>query len=71
MICSAVHLAVGLAVTLKCTTRRRRCRNTNKANRKPKVTAGTTKKSIEARQPRWLSKKVRHICDGGRLRLGM
>jgi hypothetical protein len=33
---------------------------------------GTAKKSIEANAPRWLSRKVRQVCEGGlRFRLGM
>jgi hypothetical protein len=28
-------------------------------------TVGTTKKSTETRFPRWLSRKVRQVCDGG------
>ncbi len=36
--------------------------NTNKT---ANVAVGTTKKSIETRQPTWLSRNVRQVCDGG------
>ena len=37
-----------------------------------KVAVGAVKKSIEASEPRWSSRKVRQVCDGGlRCRSGM
>ena len=65
MICCAVHAALGNSVMLKWTTRRRSRRKTKKTSRTRKVAVGTAKKSIEASAPRWLSKKVRHVCEGG------
>ncbi len=38
---------------------------TMKTNRTANVAVGTTKKSVETRQPTWLSRNVRHVCDGG------
>jgi hypothetical protein len=35
------------------------------------VTVGTTQKSIAAKQPTWLLRKVFHVCEGGFFRLGI
>ncbi len=36
-----------------------------KTNKTASVAVGTTRKSIETRQPTWLSRNVRQVCDGG------
>src|SRR4029450_8290151 len=61
----AVHWAVGASVTLMWTTRRRSCARTTKTNKTLNVAVGPVKKSTETRLPRWLSRKVLHVCDGG------
>src|SRR4029453_9757862 len=63
--CWAVHSAVGVAVTLTWTTRRRSCARTTKTNKTLKNTVGTTTKSTETSVPTWLARNVRHVCDGG------
>src|SRR4029453_1453971 len=63
--CWAVHRAVGASVTLTWTTRRRLCARTTKTNKTLNSTVGTVKKSTETRLPMWLSRNVRHVCDGG------
>ena len=45
IICWPVQNAVGLAVTLKCTTRRRSCERTTNTYRMRKLIVGTVKKS--------------------------
>jgi hypothetical protein len=47
------------------TTRRRSCARTTKTNKALNITVGTTKKSTATRLPRWLSRKVLQVCDGG------
>src|SRR5437899_8758370 len=61
----AVHAAVGCAVTLKCTSRRRLWVSTTSTNRTRKVAVGTVKKSSAIRSGAWFFKNVRHACDGG------
>src|SRR5262249_3535578 len=46
-------------------TRLRWCARTTKTNNTLNVTVGTAKKSTETRLRRWLSRKVRQVCDGG------
>jgi hypothetical protein len=64
----AVHWAVGVSVTLMWTARRRSCTRTTKTNKTLNVTVGTIKKSTETSLRRWLSRKLRHVCDGGFVR---
>jgi hypothetical protein len=61
-------LGRGASVRLQWATRRRSCARTTKTNKTLNVTVGTVKKSTETRLRRWLSRNVRHICDGGLLR---
>src|ERR1017187_3295686 len=63
--CCAVHSAVGWAVTLKWTTRRRSCANTRNTYSTWKRIVGTVKKSTETSVRTWLSRKVRQVCEGG------
>jgi hypothetical protein len=49
---SAVHMAVGCSVMLKCTMRRRTCDSTITTNRMRPVRVGTVKKSIDAADAR-------------------
>jgi hypothetical protein len=55
----------GVSVTLMWTTRRRSCARTTKTNKTLNIAVGTTKKSTQTRLPRWLSRKVLQVCDGG------
>src|SRR5438874_4926584 len=70
-ICCAVHFALGFAVTLKCTTRRRSEDRTTNTKSTRNVAVGTTKKSIAAMPSRWFLKNERHVGDGGLRRLTM
>src|SRR5215471_797169 len=63
--CRAVHSAVGCAVTLKCTSRRRSCWMTIKTKRTWKSAVGTVKKSMETSCFEWFFRNVRQVCDGG------
>ena len=49
---------------LRNARRRSWCRTTN-TNRSRNVAVGTTKKSMDARQPTWFRRNVRQVCDGG------
>ena len=64
-ICCETHCDVGCAVTPKCTMRRRSWCRTMNTNRSRNVAVGTTKKSIDARQPTWFRRNVRQVCNGG------
>ena len=63
--CRAVHSALGFAVTLKCSTRRRSWASTRNPNSTPNVAVGTVKKSIATRSFTWLSKNARQDGDDG------
>ena len=64
MICWAVQRAPGCSVTLKWTTRRRSWTMTKKTKSTRKVAVSTVKKSMDASEPRWLSRKVRQVWEG-------
>ena len=82
----AAQLADGLLVTLMPRIRRRSCASTTKTNSTWNKTVGTLKKSMETRLLTWapcsierseignmgyVSRNVRHVCDGGFLLRGM
>jgi hypothetical protein len=55
----------GAKPRLKWTTRRRLWTRTRETKSTRTVAVGTVKKSMEASEPRWLSRKVRHVWEGG------
>jgi hypothetical protein len=55
----------GFSFTLKYSMRLRSWARTMNTDTTRNVAMGTSKKSMEAISPRWLSKNVRQVCDGG------
>ena len=63
--CWAVQPAVGCAVTLTCTIRRRSWARTTNTKSTRKVAVGTVKKSMDASWDTWLARNARQVRDGG------
>ena len=65
MICRASHSAVGCRVTSNHNTCRRPWPRTRNANKRSKVSVGTTHRSMAAIACAWFRRNVFHLCEGG------